>query len=46
MSYEQTTRVIREDLCAIFAQVDAWFDRDEAFRRFEPASGGWSVDQV
>jgi hypothetical protein len=24
----------------------AWFERDEALRRFVPSSGGWSIDQV
>jgi hypothetical protein len=46
MSHEHTTRIVREALCSILAQVDAWFDRGEALRRFRPASGGWSVDQV
>jgi hypothetical protein len=46
MSYEQTIRTVRDALCAVFARVDAWFDRDEALRRFRPASGGWSVDQL
>jgi hypothetical protein len=46
MSHEQTIRTVRDTLCAVFAQVDAWYDRDEALRRFRPASGGWSVDQV
>ena len=26
--------------------MDAWFDRPEELRRFQPASGGWSVEQV
>ncbi len=46
MPYAGTTRVVRDALCSIFAQVDGWFDRPEALRRFRPASGGWSVDQV
>jgi hypothetical protein len=46
MPYEETTRVVRNALCAIFAQVDDWFDRAEALRRFRPPSGGWSADQV
>ena len=46
MTHEQTIRTVRDALCSVFAQVDAWFDRDEATRRFKPASGGWSIDQV
>jgi len=46
MSHERTTRTVRDTLCSVFAQVDAWFDRGEALRHFKPASGGWSVDQV
>jgi hypothetical protein len=46
MPYERTTRAVHDALCAILAQVDAWFDRGEALRRFKPMSGGWSVDQV
>jgi hypothetical protein len=46
ISHERTIHTVRDALCSIFAQVDAWFDRDEALRRFKPASGGWSVDQV
>ncbi len=46
MSHERTIRTVRETLCSIIAQVDAWFDKPEELRRFKPASGGWSVDQV
>ncbi len=46
MSHEQTIRTVQDTLCAVFAEVDAWFDRGEALLRFRPASGGWSVDQV
>jgi hypothetical protein len=46
MPYEQTTRAVRDALCAIFTRVDAWFDRDEKLRLFRPESGGWSVSQI
>jgi hypothetical protein len=46
MSHERTIRTVRETLCEVFAQVDRWFDRDEAVRLFRPASGGWSIDQI
>ncbi len=46
MSYERTIRTVRDTLCAVFAEVDAWFDRPEELRRLAPATGGWSVDQV
>jgi hypothetical protein len=46
MRWERTVRTVRDALCSISAEVDAWFDRDEALRRLKPASGRWSVDQV
>jgi DinB superfamily len=46
MSHERTIRSVRDALCSIFGQVDSWFDRADEFRRFKPASGGWSADQV
>lgn len=46
MSHEETIRTVRSTLCSVFAQVDGWFDRPEELRRFKPAAGGWSVDQV
>ena len=46
MSHERTSRAVRDALCSVFAQVDAWFDRPEDLRRFRPVSGGWCVDQV
>lgn len=46
MSHDRTIRIVRDTLCSVFAQVDTWFDRPEELRRFRPASGGWSVDQV
>lgn len=46
MSHERTIRTVRDTLCSVFTQVDAWFDRPEELRRFKPSAGGWSVDQV
>lgn len=46
MSYTQTSRIVRDTLCSVFAEVDAWFDRPEELRRFQPSGGGWSIDQV
>jgi hypothetical protein len=46
MPFERTICTVRESLCSTFAQVDAWFDRDERLRQFKPASDSWSVDQV
>lgn len=46
MHYETTSRAVRDTLCSVFAQVDVWFDRPEEVRRFRPASGRWSADQV
>ena len=46
MAYERTVRTVRTTLCSVFAEVDAWFDRDDELRARRPASGGWSVDEV
>jgi len=46
MPYEQTILVIRNTLQAVFAEMDQWFERPEELRRFKPAAGGWSVNQV
>ncbi len=46
MPYERTCAAVRQILRDTFAEVDTWFDRLEELRRFQPASGGWSVDQV
>lgn len=46
MSHERTIRSVRDTLCRVFAEVDAWFSRPEAMRRCKPAAGGWSIDQV
>ena len=46
MSHSQTIRTVRDSLCSNFAQLDRWFDHNEELRRYKPATGGWSVDQV
>jgi hypothetical protein len=46
MAYERTIRVVEGALGEVFAELDVWFDRPEGLRRYRPASGGWSVDQV
>jgi len=46
MPYERTIATVRQALRDIFAEMDAWFDRPETVRQFEPASGGWSVNEV
>ena len=46
MFYEQTIQTVRQILRDTFAEVDTWFDRPAELRKFKPASGGWSVDQV
>ncbi len=46
MSHQQTVRTVRDTLCSVFARVDAWFDQAEPLRRFQPSSGGWSIDQI
>jgi|GEM_PF-2577726 len=46
MSQERTIRTIRDTLCVVFAQVDAWFDQPEEMRRFKPVSGGGSGEQL
>lgn len=46
MAYERTIEAIRGALGSVFADLDAWLDRSERLRRFRPASGGWSIEQV
>lgn len=46
MPYERTVAAVRQSLIDTFAEVDRWFDRPEDVRRFKPAAGGWSIDQV
>jgi hypothetical protein len=46
MPYQATIAAVRQALTSIFNEVDAWFDRPEALRRFEPGSGRWSVEQI
>jgi hypothetical protein len=46
MSFSQTTQIIRTQCCETFAQLDCWFDREQDMRKYQPLSGGWSVEQV
>ncbi len=46
MSHEKTVQIVGNTLCQVLADVDKWFDRAAQLRRFKPASGGWSIDQV
>jgi hypothetical protein len=46
MFYQQTISAVRQALLDIFAEVDAWFDKPEDLRRYQPVSGGWSIQQI
>jgi hypothetical protein len=46
MSHSATVVTVRALLADVFGQVDAWFDRPADERRFRPASGGWTIDQI
>ncbi len=46
MSHEATVRTVRETLCAVFAEMDRWFEREAALGPFKPAPDQWSVDEV
>jgi hypothetical protein len=37
---------IRTALETAFAGLDGWFDETEAVRAYQPADGGWSVNQI
>jgi len=37
---------IREQLTGSFTRIDAWFDKDEGVRSYQPSGGGWSVNQI
>lgn len=46
MAYARTIAAVRATLFEVFAEVDRWFDRPATVRAFQPASGGWTIDQV
>ncbi len=46
VSHAATVLRIRDTLGTVFAQLDAWFDRDETLRRQQPTSGRWSMNAV
>lgn len=46
MSHAVTVRRVRDALCDVFAQLDAWFDRPDDLRQRQPVSGRWSMDAV
>lgn len=46
MSHAVTIRRVRETLCTMFAQLEAWFDRPDDLRQRQPASGRWSINAV
>lgn len=46
MPYERTIAAIRAALHAIRVDLDPWFDRPAELRRFRPADGGWTIDEV
>lgn len=37
---------ISDYLTTTFDAVDTWFDKDEMLRRYQPANGGWTINQV
>jgi len=37
---------IKGQLTNSFAHIDAWFDKEEAVREYQPRGGGWSVNQI
>ena len=46
MPFERTQERVADALRTTFAEVDAYFDHPEDLRRRQPASGGWSIDQI
>jgi len=46
MTHTRTVVTVRTSLLEAFADVDAWFERPVDERAFQPASRGWTIDQV
>src|SRR4051812_27130935 len=46
MPYERTIATVAAALSDVFGELDVWFDRRDDLRRYAPAAGGWSGDQV
>ncbi len=46
MPYEKTVAAVRQALIDSFEEVDRWFSRPDECRRFKPATGGWSIDEI
>jgi len=46
MPYEATIEAVGSTLTQVAEEVEPWFDRPAAVRRFRPAGGGWTIDEV
>jgi hypothetical protein len=46
MQIESVIADIKTSLLAAFAAIDQWFDKDTDLRRYKPADGGWSIDEI
>ncbi|HEX4959937.1 MAG TPA: DinB family protein [Thermoanaerobaculia bacterium] len=44
--YTSTIERVRTALGQTFGEIDDWFNRPESLRAYQPASGGWSIDEV
>ncbi|GAA4035498.1 hypothetical protein GCM10022409_20240 [Hymenobacter glaciei] len=43
---EDVIAEINQKLETAFAQLDDWFAAPEAIRRYHPADGGWTIDEI
>ena len=46
MTHARTVAIVQRSLIEVFADVDGWFERPVDERTFQPASRGWTIDQV
>jgi hypothetical protein len=46
MNTSSIIEFIREELQRLFNQFDGWFDEPAARRAYQPAGGGWSINQI
>ncbi len=46
MAFAATISKTRRALDEIAVDVDAWFDRAEQLRRYQPSGGGWNIEQI
>jgi hypothetical protein len=46
MNIQTIITEIRNSLTDTFLAIDSWFDKDENMRKYRPADGGWTIDEI